>query len=120
MRLIDYGKNMSDPELDSLTVGQIADEIAALARADAWPCANYTAPVTCLTAPSSGTGRCDWCRDQAAAARAEGGRAALLQAANDTTTNGPKVELYVPIHESIALWLRDRAAALRAATEDPS
>ena len=27
-----------------------------------WPCANYTAPLTCLTAPSSETARCDWCR----------------------------------------------------------
>jgi hypothetical protein len=33
-----------------------------------WPCDNYLAPVTCLTAPSSEAGRCDHC-----AARAESG-----------------------------------------------
>lgn len=28
-------------------------------------CANYAAPVTCLIAPSSMTGRCDHCKEQA-------------------------------------------------------
>lgn len=56
-------------------VGAVADWLAqrtAAAKVEAWPCDNYIAPVTCLTAPSSGSGRCSWCRSQATAAKAEG------------------------------------------------
>ncbi|RCK68291.1 hypothetical protein DT076_16725 [Desertihabitans brevis] len=36
-------------------------------RAALWPCDNYAAPRTCLTAPSSEPGRCDFCSEQASA-----------------------------------------------------
>ena len=40
----------------------MSEEHSAEQDAREWPCANYTAPMTCLTAPSSETARCDWCR----------------------------------------------------------
>lgn len=35
MRLVDYGKGGSDPELDGMSMGQVADQIIALATAEA-------------------------------------------------------------------------------------
>ena len=46
----------------------LAPTVAALvaeAAAEAWPCANYTTPVTCLSAATTRTGRCDFCTSQA-------------------------------------------------------
>lgn len=36
-------------------------------RAEAWPCANYLAPWTCLTIPATDAARCDHCQQQATA-----------------------------------------------------
>lgn len=43
---------------------------------EAWSCANYRAALTCLTAPSSESGRCGFCAAMASVGRAEGVAAA--------------------------------------------
>jgi hypothetical protein len=65
-----YRCNCDSGDYDRERAAELAPTVAAMLAA-AWPCANYRAPMTCLTAPSSDTGRCDWCRTQAEPARAE-------------------------------------------------
>ena len=66
LRFLECNRSAFDIEQACAAVERI---LAARATAAAdWPCANYAAPVTCLTAPSTVTGRCDFCRDQATAA----------------------------------------------------
>ena len=51
------------PQTPMTTVNLAAtvERIKAEAVHQAWPCANYAAPVTCISAPSSATGRCLFC-----------------------------------------------------------
>jgi hypothetical protein len=80
---------------------------------DSWPCDNYKAPLTCLTAPSSVTGRCDFCRDVATAAireeRAEIASYCRGWAVQCFDKDGP----YDPrgaVLWNVAAWIDERAA----------
>lgn len=94
-----------------------------------WPCANYAKPATCLTAPSSVTGRCDFCSAQANAASLsqstapEGGPASALdearrnlKVAEGTYWEGPQANsdfAQTCLLASIAHSLSDIAESLR-------
>jgi hypothetical protein len=87
------------------TPGHLADALLPLLErreAEAWPCANYRRPVTCLTAPSSEPGRCDFCAEQAK----EPAMKALWMASKEAAERG---DIGTADGPAVWEWLMDRA-----------
>lgn len=88
--------------------------VIAAAEARAWPCDNYRSPVTCLTAPSSETGRCDFCRTQGSTAEAQ----ALWDAAGRLDSLLRKAARHLDREKDYSPasgdWLRAEADRIRA------
>ena len=67
---------------DARGLGDLVEAIVARHVAEAWPCDNFTRPVTCIGAKVSETARCSFCAAALAEAEQKGAREALLAAAD--------------------------------------